>query len=388
MASKFEVICEFARRLIRVGAICVRFGRTVYCNNEVECPDRVFVLDNDLIENTYVEVKDAYDASVLRDEERNINRSMETQALGWKVEFLTKVKTGYYYCSHADESFEGYKAPEQPVPVMEPVSEPVPTVEPVAVRQEPVANALEVLEQAVAQIIAQTRGKALADQITAQAIESVREFIETNYGPITKKVNIETPQGNVIQIPGQLHERFDEVLEFVKADEPCYLVGPAGCGKNVLCKQVAEAKDLMWAGLKTMGVVAQLEHQGYRVRLSGAHWQAEKEFGDGAIVRLKSETQPLDIKRLLFPMAHPGYFRILHFGWYERTDHVQDYLRTYGQSLYRFDRETEDKVIRASFGPHSVYISAQRMVDLKNRGNEQAVDDYISTRLTGADVKI
>ena len=38
--------------------------------------------------------------------------------------------------------------------------------------------------------------------------------------------------------------KFDEVLKFVANDEAVYLVGPAGSGKNVICKQVADALNL------------------------------------------------------------------------------------------------------------------------------------------------
>lgn len=95
----------------------------------------------------------------------------------------------------------------------------------------------------------------------------------------------------------------------------------------------------------------------------------------------------MDIKRLLFPMAHAGYFRIIHFGWYERTEHVEHYLNSYGRSLYRFDQMTEDKIIKESFGPNTIYLSAQRMVNLKYR-SEKEVDDYIGGRLEGVNVKI
>ena len=37
------------------------------------------------------------------------------------------------------------------------------------------------------------------------------------------------------------HEKFEMVLKLVAADIPVFITGPAGCGKNVLCKQIAEA---------------------------------------------------------------------------------------------------------------------------------------------------
>lgn len=41
-----------------------------------------------------------------------------------------------------------------------------------------------------------------------------------------------------------VHEKFDTVLKLVNMDIPVYLSGEAGTGKNVICKQVAEALGL------------------------------------------------------------------------------------------------------------------------------------------------
>ena len=41
-----------------------------------------------------------------------------------------------------------------------------------------------------------------------------------------------------------IHEKFDTVLKLVNMDIPVYLGGEAGTGKNVICKQVAEALGL------------------------------------------------------------------------------------------------------------------------------------------------
>lgn len=46
------------------------------------------------------------------------------------------------------------------------------------------------------------------------------------------------------KIKGIVHEKFDTVLTMVNKDLPVFLSGPAGCGKNYLCKQVADALGL------------------------------------------------------------------------------------------------------------------------------------------------
>lgn len=46
------------------------------------------------------------------------------------------------------------------------------------------------------------------------------------------------------EIKGIVHEMFDTVLTMVNKDIPVFLSGPAGCGKNYLCKQIADALGL------------------------------------------------------------------------------------------------------------------------------------------------
>lgn len=46
------------------------------------------------------------------------------------------------------------------------------------------------------------------------------------------------------KVSGITHEQFENILAFVSMNEPVMLVGPAGTGKNVICKQVADALGL------------------------------------------------------------------------------------------------------------------------------------------------
>lgn len=81
------------------------------------------------------------------------------------------------------------------------------------------------------------------EEIFAEVYPAVKKRIEDEIGPIPEIHKIETPLGEH-KIEGITHEKFDEVLEMVYHDIPAYLSGPAGTGKNVICKQVADALGL------------------------------------------------------------------------------------------------------------------------------------------------
>lgn len=92
----------------------------------------------------------------------------------------------------------------------------------------------------------------IRDRVAINSTESFAECVTYLYGRIdagVRETKSETPvnpqkKREPKKPEGIQHERFETVLKFVQADEPVYLTGPAGSGKNVLCKQVADAMGL------------------------------------------------------------------------------------------------------------------------------------------------
>lgn len=109
--------------------------------------------------------------------------------------------------------------------------------------EQAVASSLGILEQAVASIIAKTQAEKIESEIMGSVEQKVRDFIKEEYGTIERKITT-VVDGKKVPMQGIQHEKFETVLKFVANDEPVFLTGPAGSGKNVLCKQVAEALGL------------------------------------------------------------------------------------------------------------------------------------------------
>lgn len=126
--------------------------------------------------------------------------------------------------------------------VVEATPAPAPTPAP-AVTEQSVASSLGILEQAVASIIAKTQAEKIESEIMGSVEQKVRDFIKEEYGIIERKITT-VVDGKKVEMKGICHEKFETVLKFVANDEPVFLTGPAGSGKNVLCKQVAEALGL------------------------------------------------------------------------------------------------------------------------------------------------
>ena len=106
-----------------------------------------------------------------------------------------------------------------------------------------IALSMEILSKAVTSCITPQQISKIESDIMGSVQEDVRTFIANEYGPIERKITT-VVDGKKKDIKGLLHEKFDTVLKFVANDEPVFLTGPAGSGKNYICKQVADALDL------------------------------------------------------------------------------------------------------------------------------------------------
>lgn len=123
----------------------------------------------------------------------------------------------------------------------------VPAVEvqptPVATSEASVAGAMDILSATITSILAQTQIPKIESEIMAGVETKVREFIQSEYGAIERKI-VTVIDGKKAEVEGVQHEKFETVVKFVSNDIPVFLTGPAGTGKNVLCKQVAQALGL------------------------------------------------------------------------------------------------------------------------------------------------
>lgn len=132
--------------------------------------------------------------------------------------------------SGAMRCFDMYVGNEAPAPSTQP-------------SENQVSNSLGILEQALMEVIKKQSIPEIEKDIKAECTQLLQDFIKSEYGTIERKI-ITVIDEKPRDIKGVQHEKFETVLKFVANDEPVFLTGPAGSGKNVLCKQVAEALGL------------------------------------------------------------------------------------------------------------------------------------------------
>lgn len=134
---------------------------------------------------------------------------------------------------------------------------------------------------------------------------------------------------------------------------------------DMSCHCGISSEDITKASLKILGSVVELERQGYRFNLysTSGYWDGN---GDLLCVKVKSAEQPLDLKRVSFPMTHTAFFRVLGFDWYGKFP-LGTYRMGYGRPAYKNFGSDSKKVKEAYqqiFGNKNlVFFSAQELVD-------------------------
>lgn len=114
---------------------------------------------------------------------------------------------------------------------------------PQTVTDNEIGYSMGILEKAVIELISKTQAERIESEIMGQVQNEVRNFIKNEYGTIERKI-VTVVDGKRGEQRGIQHEKFETILKFVANNEPVFLTGPAGSGKNVICKQVAEALGL------------------------------------------------------------------------------------------------------------------------------------------------
>ena len=122
-------------------------------------------------------------------------------------------------------------------------------------------------------------------------------------------------------------------------------------------------EEIIKNGQKLLGVILELERVGYRFNLYGIQTYSGEDDVDVLAVKVKSANQPIDLKRISFPLTHVGFFRVIGFDWYSKTPNGK-YRCGYGRGLgYRLDDNQIKVFAKEMFGNNAVYISATRMSD-------------------------
>ena len=150
---------------------------------------------------------------------------------------------------------------------------------------------------------------------------------------------------------------------------------------EMTCSCSTDSDDLIKAGQKMLGVIMELEAKGYRFNLFVTQGYYDSNNGcDMLCLKVKNASQPMDLKRMSFPIAHTAFFRGLGFEWYSKFP-KGTYRSGYGHAIsYSHNQEEIQEEYRKHFGSNVIYFAAKTIIEK----NDEA-EDYIKEVLTAGE---
>ena len=147
---------------------------------------------------------------------------------------------------------------------------------------------------------------------------------------------------------------------------------------EMTCHAFTDSSALIKAGQKMLGVIMELEAQGYRFNLYCTQgYYNETQGCDMLCLKVKSANQPMDLKRMSFPIAHTAFFRGMGFDWYSKFP-KGTYRNGYGHAIaYDKSQASIQEEYRKLFGKNAIYFAASTIIKKRD-----AADKYIKEVLT------
>lgn len=152
---------------------------------------------------------------------------------------------------------------------------------------------------------------------------------------------------------------------------------------NMTSSSGTSSESIIQAGVKMLSVIISLEQQGYRFNLYAVQNYYDDHKCYMLKVKVKDAMQPVDLKRISFPLAHTGFFRVIGFDWYSKCPEAK-HISCYGHSIdYDFDRERMTKASKEIFGDNAVWFGCVKIIKedeeyikevLINAGNKKSID--------------
>lgn len=175
-----------------------------------------------------------------------------------------------------------------------------------------------------------------------------------------------------IKDPGQKRISFTNNVVGAAPVVPLALKGVPNCMidtkmKRIKCKVIdvyydmtcscgTDSEDIIKNGQKLLGAILDLEHQGYRFNIYAMQTYSDNKGVDMLAVKIKSSNQPLDLKRMSFPLTHTAFFRVIGFDWYSKFPKGK-YRCGYGHALgYEFNKKECDSLVHEVFGNNAILV--------------------------------
>lgn len=148
---------------------------------------------------------------------------------------------------------------------------------------------------------------------------------------------------------------------------------------DIACGSGTTSDEIIEAGQKLLATIMRFEQQGYKFNLFAVQTYSSDNDCDMLVIKVKSSSQPLDIKRMSYTLTHTSFFRVLGFDWYSKTPKGK-YRCCYGRNIssnFDFNGNSLNDFAKQVFGNNSIFLSA--MIMNKKFANNK--DEYINNMI-------
>ena len=208
-----------------------------------------------------------------------------------------------------------------------------------------------------------------------ESYEQALEFMRTGYQPTVEKFKGSIKQMQKASVGASKRISFQNNIQGFAPVVPLALKGvpnsmidmrmtPIKCKVidvyyDMIVNSGTSTETIIENGQKVLGAIMALEMQGYKFNLYAVQSYSDNKDCDMLVVKVKNSAQPLDLKRISFPLTHPAFFRVLGFDWYGKFEGAR-YRTGYGHYVGCEFRDT-DRMATEVFGKGAIYFSAGRM---------------------------
>lgn len=136
---------------------------------------------------------------------------------------------------------------------------------------------------------------------------------------------------------------------------------------DMTCSCGTSSETIIENGQKLLAAIMSLEQQGYKFNLYAVQGYSNSESADMLVVKVKSSSTPLDLKRMSFPLTHTAFFRIIGFDWYSRFP-KGTYRSGYGHALkHEFKGQEMTDFTKQILGNNAIFLRGE---NIKDNGEE------------------
>lgn len=121
-----------------------------------------------------------------------------------------------------------------------------------------------------------------------------------------------------------------------------------------------KSSDIIKSSSRILSVVLKLEQAGCRFNIFCVKSQSDERDCDMMIVKIKDAAQPVDLKRISFPIAHTAFSRVIGWDWYSRFPKGR-YRCGYGSSI-TLQSNFKNEWAKKMFGDNAILMGAKMLM--------------------------